>query len=168
MESGRSTTILGTGLGGRGQGGGVLLLLLAISKLVGNLVLVEEIGQFAVLVHLNQDVASADKLAFHPHLRDGWPLGECLDSLSQLCIHEDIVVTEGDLVEIEHQFDIFGESASGFLLCSLHEDNDGSLCHHSLDLRPQLVRQCCRCCRVVSQGGSTGERGQSGEDAEHT
>lgn len=55
MEGGRSITILECRAGKWTwpMRGGVLLLLLTISKLIGNFMLIEEIGEFAVLVHLN-------------------------------------------------------------------------------------------------------------------
>ena len=48
--------------------------------------LVELLDELSVLVHLEQDVAAADELAFEVHLRDGRPIAELFDAWERKCV----------------------------------------------------------------------------------
>lgn len=53
--------------------------------------------------HLDENVASADKFPVHEHLGNCWPLAVLLDAIAQLQIVEDVEVTEGHTVMVEHR-----------------------------------------------------------------
>lgn len=63
--------------------------------------LLKRIDEFAVLVHLKQDVAAADELSADEDLRDCRPAGEVLDALSYVVARENIVGIVLDSVHAE-------------------------------------------------------------------
>lgn len=106
----------------------VLLLLVALLSLDQDLVLLKELRQVSVLVHGNQDVASAHKLLVDVQLRDRRPVGVLLDALSQIWVLQDVKGRElvgADALDAEDLDDGAREAALGGLGRALHEQDDG-------------------------------------------
>src|SRR3546814_16719984 len=71
----------------------------------------QQLDQFAALVHLADDVAAADELAPHIELRDGRPGAEFLDALTQRLILKDIDALEEHAEVAQHLHDGRREAA---------------------------------------------------------
>src|SRR3546814_12371486 len=71
----------------------------------------QQLDQFAALVHLADDVAAADELALHIELRDGRPGAEFLDALTQRLILKDIDALEAHAEVAQHLHDGRREAA---------------------------------------------------------
>src|ERR1051326_3963005 len=88
---------------------------------VGNALLVEKLGQLALLEHLADDVAAAHELALDVELRDRRPLREALDALADAHVVEHIDVLVVDAHVTQDLGDLSGEPALGKILVPLHE-----------------------------------------------
>lgn len=104
------------------------LFLLLRFTLEDDLLLVEELGQIAVLVHRDKNVGTANEVFLDVKLGNRGPVGVLLDTLAQLRVLED--VEGGELVGVDalEAEDLDGsarKAALGCLGCTLHEEDDG-------------------------------------------
>jgi uncharacterized SAM-binding protein YcdF (DUF218 family) len=90
--------------------------------------------QLALGVQLAHDVAAADELAAHEHLRDRRPVGVRLHSLTLLRVGEDVDGLERHADLVQHLHRGGGEAAHREPRRPLHVDDDGVLLHLTLDL----------------------------------
>lgn len=114
----------------------LLLLLVALLRLNQDLVLVKQLRQVSILVHRDQDVASANKVLVQVQLRDGGPVRVLLDSLPQLRVLQDVEgrkLVGADALDAEDLDDGAGEAALGRFGRSLHEEDDGRRGHGLVD-----------------------------------
>lgn len=54
-------------------------------------ILLENIDQLAILVHLKENVTSADEFSVDEDLRNRWPTAEIFNALSQVIVRQHIV-----------------------------------------------------------------------------
>jgi uncharacterized SAM-binding protein YcdF (DUF218 family) len=90
--------------------------------------------QLAARVHLAHDVAAADELPVHVHLRDRRPVGVGLDRLALLGLGQDVDRLEGDADLGENADGRGGEAAHREPRRALHVDHDPVLPDLALDL----------------------------------
>jgi len=98
----------------------------AKSELIGFL-LPEQLLQFAVLVHLDEDVAAADEFTFDVDLGNGGPAGEFFDPLADIGVFEDVDVFEFGSGGLKNFDRAIGKSALGEGLGAFHEKHDAVL-----------------------------------------
>src|SRR6476659_3701972 len=80
-----------------------------------------ELLELAGFEHLADDVAAADELTLHIALRDGRPLAELLDALTQGGVDQDVDAVELDAELAQHVHHRGREAALGEHRRALHE-----------------------------------------------
>mmetsp|Transcript_22711 Transcript_22711/g.63386 ORF Transcript_22711/g.63386 Transcript_22711/m.63386 type:complete len:201 (+) Transcript_22711:304-906(+) len=95
--------------------------------------LFDHLTELAGLVQLDHDVAAADELTADVELRDGGPLAEILDALSDGLVAEHVDGVEIDLVALQDLGGRVGEAALREQLGALHEEQDGVALDEGLD-----------------------------------
>lgn len=121
----------------------LLLSLLRFQQLRNDARLLELLDEIAALVHLQQDVATADKFAIDEHLRNGRPVGVVLDTCTQairlnagtlmhmwsvLTLSQGLVLQHivGIVLDTVHPHNLhhrIAEAAAWRLWVALHEDD---------------------------------------------
>src|SRR5690606_17057304 len=86
--------------------------------------LCEIVAQFTLLEHFADDVATAYELALHIELRNGRPLGEVLDALTDLVIVKHVDALEGHAKIGQHLHHGIGEAALWKDRCAFHEEDN--------------------------------------------
>ena len=76
--------------------------LFRISILIRDSLLIEKIGNFAVFVHRDENIASADELSLHINLWNRRPFAVNFDAFAELRVCQHVVVTEFHVVEVKH------------------------------------------------------------------
>lgn len=144
----------------------LLLVTLAELSLEDHLLLLKELGQVAVLVHRDENIAASHKVLLNVELRDRGPVRVLLDSLSELWVLEDV---EGgklfgvDALKAEDLDRGAGEAALGHLGGSLHEQHHRRRSDRLVDGCPGLVREQARL-EGSERGDGGAEEGGRGAD----
>ncbi|KAL7541509.1 hypothetical protein ACHAWF_006954, partial [Thalassiosira exigua] len=124
------------------------------------------------LIHFNHDIGPPDEFSAHVQLRNGRPLREDLDALTDLLVSQHVDRLELDVVRLEDLAGSVGESALGEELRSLHEKEDGVVVYQRLE--PLLGRggqshlvgvghvEGRDACVIVGGGGVGGPDGEGG------
>lgn len=93
----------------------------------------DELLQFAGLMHLEKDIASADEFSVDVDLRDGRPAREVLDSLANFRVFQDIDVLEFRACRLKDLDGTVGKTALREGLGAFHEEHDAVLIDDFLD-----------------------------------
>jgi hypothetical protein len=73
-------------------------------------------------MHLQEDIAAADKLAADENLWDRWPAGEILDSLSQIVVGEHVMRIILNAMHAKDLNNSVGETTLGCFRVSLQSN----------------------------------------------
>mmetsp|Transcript_11606 Transcript_11606/g.38747 ORF Transcript_11606/g.38747 Transcript_11606/m.38747 type:complete len:211 (+) Transcript_11606:107-739(+) len=95
--------------------------------------LLDHLGQLPRLVHLDEQVAPAHKLALDVTLRDGGPVRVRFDAVANSIVCEDVKRLVLDVVRVENLHRRVRESALREELRALHEEKYFVALHHRLD-----------------------------------
>jgi uncharacterized SAM-binding protein YcdF (DUF218 family) len=103
--------------------------------------LAEQRRELALRVHLADDVAAADELPRHEHLRDGGPARVRLDAVPLVRLRENVDRLEGHADLVEHLDGGSGEATHREAGRPLHVDHDGVLFHLFVDIGQHVAHR---------------------------
>lgn len=89
-------------------------------------ILMQDINQIAILMHLQENIAAANEFSSDKDLWDCWPAAEVFNSLTQLLIQQNIVRVVLDTVHAEDLHDGIGEAALWRVRISLKSNTIGN------------------------------------------